>query len=90
MRLGKPNEHKKRPIKVIMGTKDENKKVMSNLRQLKDTEDDFGRISMMDKLMMGITRLSERRYGNGTKKPKLKTSKDANYTYEVYGNKETV
>ena len=48
IRLGKPNAKKKRPLKVLMENKHEKDKVMSNLRQLKGTEMEFGEISVTE------------------------------------------
>ena len=48
IRLGKPIAKKERPLKVLMENKHEKDKVMSNLRQLKDTEMEFGKISVTE------------------------------------------
>ena len=45
-RLGKPNERKKRPIKVVLRTEADRDKVMANLRFLKGSEFKFGNISV--------------------------------------------
>ena len=47
IRLGKPNAKKKRPLKVLMENKHEKDKV-SNLRQLKGTEMEFGKIRVTE------------------------------------------
>ena len=38
-RLGKPNERKKRTLKVVMKTKQEKEEVLANLKLLKGTDD---------------------------------------------------
>lgn len=47
-RLGKANDLKARVLKIDMETKATKHEVMANLRRLKDTEDQFGRISITD------------------------------------------
>ena len=47
-RLGKPNESKKRVIKICMKTKEAKSSVMSNLGLLKGTEEVFGKISVTE------------------------------------------
>ena len=48
IRLGKPNDAGKRPIKVVMANKNDKQQVMGNLRKLKGTEQEFGKISITD------------------------------------------
>ena len=45
-RLGQPNEKKMRVLKVVMKTEAEKDSVMANLRKLKGTEEEFGKISV--------------------------------------------
>ena len=47
-RLGKPNELKKRTLKVVMKTKQEKEDVLANLKLLKSTVEEFGKISVTD------------------------------------------
>lgn len=47
-RLGAPKEDGNRPIKLVMKTKEDKDKVMSNLGRLKNTERYFGKISLKD------------------------------------------
>ena len=47
-RLGKPNESKCRVLKIVMQTKAAKEEVMANLRRLKGTDEQFGRISVTD------------------------------------------
>ena len=46
--LGKPNERKKRTLKVVMKTKQEKEYVLANLKLLKGTVEEFGKISVTD------------------------------------------
>ena len=55
---------------------------MSNLRKLKDTEDDFGRISITD----DYTQTEREKIREWNDKAKAKTSEDADYTYKVRGD----
>ena len=51
MRLGeakKENEPRRRPIKIVMKSKEDKDKVMRNLGRLKGTERYFGKISVKD------------------------------------------
>ena len=48
IRLGKLNAKKKRPLKVVMENKYEKENVMLNLRQLKGTQIEFGKISVTE------------------------------------------
>ena len=45
-RLGKPNENRRRTIKVVMKSDDDKDKVLSSLSKLKGTEEKFGKISV--------------------------------------------
>ena len=82
MRLGKPNERKMRPIKVIMSTKEAKEKVMSSLRKLKGTEDDFGKISITE----DFTQTEREKIREWNVKAKAKSDQDAEYTYKVRGD----
>ena len=53
VRLGRPNESERRPIKVVMRTVGEKKKIMSSLGRLKGTSEDFGKISITDDFTAG-------------------------------------
>ena len=46
IRLGQPNEAKMRTLKIVMKTEAEKEEVMGNLRKLKGTEWEFGKISV--------------------------------------------
>ena len=43
-RLGRPNETNRRTIKIVMKSKTDQENVMANLRKLKGTEEEFGKI----------------------------------------------
>ena len=45
-RLGQPNDRKMRTLKIIMKTEKDKEEVMANLRKLKGTEEEFGKISV--------------------------------------------
>ena len=47
-RLGKSTENKKRTLKIVMSTNQQKVSVMTNLRKLKGTEDEFGKIRVTD------------------------------------------
>ena len=82
MRLGKPNERKKRPIKVTMDTKECKEKVMSNLKKLKGTEEYFGKISVTE----DFTQTERDTIRDWNDKAKAKSDEDKEYTYKVRGD----
>ena len=43
-RLGRPNKTNRRTIKIVMKSKTDQGNAMANLRKLKDTEEEFGKI----------------------------------------------
>ena len=48
IRLGKPNDDKIRPIKLVMETDDDKDAVMSRLGNLKNAEEIFRKVSVRD------------------------------------------
>ena len=48
IRLGRPNEDKKRPVKLIMNNTDDKEQVQSRLSNLKDADDVYRNISVRD------------------------------------------
>ena len=82
LRLGKPNERKKRPLKVTMRSKEEKAKVMSSLGKLKGTEDDLGRISVTD----DYTTTEREEVKQWVMKAKEKTEQDPDKVYKVRGD----
>ena len=47
-RLGKPEVNKKRPLKIVMSSRNEKALVMANLQKLKGSEDQLGKLSVRD------------------------------------------
>ena len=48
VRLGKPNEGNKRPVKLIMNSSEEKGKIMSRLPNLRNAEDIYRKLSVRD------------------------------------------
>ena len=48
VRLGKPNEDKRRPVKLVMRNEEEKDGIMSRLSNLKNAEDIYKRLSVRD------------------------------------------
>ena len=82
VRLGKPNERKMRPIKVIMSTKEAKEKVMNNLYKLKGTDEYFGKISVTE----DYTQTEREKIRKWNIKAKTKSAQDAEYNYKVRGD----
>ena len=82
LRLGKQNERKMRPIKLIMSSKEAKDNVMQNLRKLRDTEDYFGKISVTE----DYTQTEREMIREWNAKAKSKSENDADYNYKVRGN----
>ena len=81
LRLGTPNDNKKRPIKVVLASSDGKKKAMNNLSRLKGTEDDFGRISITD----DYTETEREEIKSWVEKAKGMSEKDEQNVYKVRG-----
>ena len=81
-RLGKPNERRKRPIKIIMQSKMNKEKVMANLWKLKGTEDEFGKISITN----DHTKTERDQIKEMSEKAKKKSEEDEVYIYKVRGD----
>ena len=81
-RLGAPNDRKMRPLKIEMKTVKEQDEVMGNLRKLKGTEFQFGKISITHdyttKERDVIISFDER--------AKEKSRDDPEYVYKVRGD----
>ena len=82
LRLGKPNEGKKRPLKVTMTSKEEKANVMSSLGKLKGTEDVLGRISVTD----DYTATEREEVKQWVMKAKEKNEQDSDKVYKVRGD----
>ena len=81
-RLGQPNEKKKRPIKIVMSTNEEKDNVMANLRQLKGTESEFGKISITN----DHTKTERDQIREMSEKAKEKSKDDKEHIYKVRGD----
>ena len=73
---------KKRPIKLIMKTKNDKAKVMNNLSKLKGTIDEFGRISVTD----DYTQTEREMLKRWNDDAKAKSQNDDRYNYKVRGD----
>ena len=80
-RLGAPERSDKRPIKVIIKTKEDQQKVMNSLRKLKGTEDEFGKISVTE----DYTQTERKQIEEWVKKAKEQSANDEKYIYKVRG-----
>ena len=81
-RLGKPNDSKRRVLKITMKTKEAKSKVMSNLRRLKGTEEEFGKISVTD----DFTALEREKLREYSIKAKDQGEKDPTRVFKVRGD----
>ena len=80
--MGNPDGSKKRPIKVVMKTKEDKQKVMINLRKLNGTIDEFGKISVTEDSTQS-ERGQLRKWSNDAKK---KSADDPKFEYKVRGD----
>ena len=81
-RLGKANNEKRRPIKLVMKSKEDKMKVMSNLNKLKGTENDFGKISVTD----DYTNTERDEIRRWVQKAQEKSAQDPENIYKVRGD----
>ena len=81
-RLGKPNEGKKRTLKIVMKTNHEKEKVLGNLNGLKNTVEEFGRISVTDDYTIN----EREEIKSWIKKAEEKSAQDPEQVYKVRGN----
>ena len=81
-RLGKPNDRKRRPIKLVMKSKQDKTKVLNNLSKLKGTEEDLGKISITD----DYTQTEREEIKRWVMKAKEKTAQDPDKVYKVRGD----
>ena len=81
-RIGKPNEKKKRVLKIVMKSTADKDKVMNNLRKLKGTEKDFGKISVTH----DYTSTDREKIKEFTNKAKQKSEEDPTRVYKVRGD----
>ena len=81
-RLGKPNETNKRTMKIVMKTKQDKERVMANLKKLKDTEEEYGKIRITD----DYTNTEREQIRMWVKKAEEKSSADTERVYRVRGD----
>ena len=81
-RLGAPNDRKMRPLKVEMKTIKEKDEVMGNLRNLKGTEFQFGKISITH----DYTTKEREVIRSFVERAKEKSRDDPEYIYKVRGD----
>ena len=82
VRVGNPNKSNKRPIKVTMKKKDDKQNVMSRLNRLKNTEDEFGKISITE----DYTQTERDLIKSWSEKAKKKSAEEDTYIYKVRGD----
>ena len=81
-RLGQPNEKKMRVLKVVMKSEADKDNVMANLRRLKGTEDDFGKISVTS----DYTRSERDKINEFLTKAKRQNEEDPTRVHKVRGD----
>ena len=82
IRIGNPNKSSSRPIKVTLKTKADKQAIMSRLNRLKNTEDDFGKISITE----DYTQTEREMIKTWNTKAREKSAGDDTYVYKVRGN----
>ena len=82
IRIGDPKKSSSRPIKVTMKSKADKNAVMSRLNRLKDTEDEFGKISITE----DYTQTEREMIKTWSTKAKEKTDADKDHVYKVRGD----
>ena len=81
-RIGNPKKSNSRPIKVCMKSKEDRQAVMTRLYRLKDTEHEFGKISITEDYMQTERNMIK----NWNAKAKDKSTEDNEYIYKVRGD----
>lgn len=81
-RIGKPNDRKKRVLKIVMKSDGDKEKVMDNLRRLKGTEEEFGKISVTH----DYTSTDREKIKEFTNRAKQKSEEDPSRVYKVRGD----
>ena len=83
-RIGRSNETNRgrRPLKIIMKTRENKDKAMQNLKQLKGKEDDFGKISVTE----DYTKSERDEIKSYVEKAKRMSAEDPTKTYKVRGD----
>ena len=77
--MGKPNKGKKRILKVVMKTKQEKESVLANLKLLKETVAEFGKISVTD----DYTTNEREQIKRWVRKAEEKSAEDSERVYKV-------
>ena len=81
-RLGKPNDTKKRTMKIVMKSKHDKEWVMANLNKLKNTEEQFDKIRVTD----DYTIAEREQIKMWVEKAEKKSSSDTERVYRVRGD----
>ena len=81
-RLGNANDKKRRPIKVVMRSKEDKLYVMNNLTKLKGTQEHLGKISITD----DYTTADREEIRRWVKKAEAMSAEDAEKVYKVRGD----
>ena len=81
-RLGNANDKKRRPIKVVMRSKEDKLYVMNNLTKLKGTQEHLGKISITD----DYTTADWEEIRRWVKKAEAMSAEDAEKVYKVRGD----
>ena len=71
-----------RPLKIVMKSVDDKSKIMSNLRHLKGTEEEFGKLSVKD----DYTNHEREEIKAWVQKAKAKSENDPDRVYKVRGD----
>ena len=82
IRIGDSKKSDARPIKITMKSKNDQEAVMSRLNRLKNTEEDFGKISITE----DYTQSERDMIKSWSAKAKEKTAEDKEYSYKVRGD----
>ena len=82
LRIGKANKDKPRVMKIMMPTKASKDEVISNLRKLKGTEEEFGKISVTD----DYTASERKQIQDFVKKAREQGKQDTSQIFKVRGD----
>ena len=82
IRIGDSKKSNSRPIKITMKSKDDKYAIMSRLGRLKNTEDDFGKISITE----DYTQSEREMIKSWSSKAKEKSAGDKDFIYKVRGD----
>ena len=82
VRIGNPEKSNARPLKVTMKSKADQQIVMSRLSRLKNTEEEFGKISITE----DYTQTEREMIKSWSKKAEEKSATDETHVYKVRGD----